>query len=66
MKFASQLLESILELGLHERGFSLHQELKGCSWHEEKAKLLLMLYYRLLDCPKVKFEPKSTFAPLKW
>ena len=42
-----------------------NQELKGCSWHEEKAKVLLMLFYRIFDCPKVNFGPLSTFAPWK-
>ena len=42
-----------------------NQELKGCSWHEEKTKVLLMHFYRIFDCPKVNFGPLSTFAPWK-
>ena len=32
---------------------TLNQEPKGCSWHEEKTKVLLMIFYRLFDCPSL-------------
>ena len=30
-----------------------NQDPKGCSQHEEKTKVLLMLFYRLFDCPRL-------------
>ena len=40
-----------------------NQDPKGCLQHEEKTKVLLIPFYRLLDCPKVNFGLLSTFEP---
>ena len=32
---------------------------------KKKTKVLLMLFYRLFDCPEVNFGPLSTFTPWK-
>ena len=40
----------------------LNQEPKGCSWHEEKTKVLLTLFFLFIW---VNFWPLSTFVPWK-